>query len=75
VKVGADPLSPAKSYRVALSLSLAKGALGYFRVFDGIKPKQTGPALSAAVADYARSAKVLTITPGQRLRDLSPPVK
>jgi len=75
VKVGNEPLAPRKVYRVALPISLAKGALGYFRIFDSVPPKQTGPSLSAAVADYARAARQINITPGQRLRDLSQPAR
>jgi 2',3'-cyclic-nucleotide 2'-phosphodiesterase (5'-nucleotidase family) len=73
VKVGNESLAPGKSYRVALPSSLAKGGVGYFRVFDGLKPKQTGPSLSQAVVNYARASRVVAITAGQRLRDLSAP--
>ena len=31
------PLDPAKQYRVAMPLSLAKGGLGYFTIFDAAK--------------------------------------
>jgi 2',3'-cyclic-nucleotide 2'-phosphodiesterase (5'-nucleotidase family) len=73
VKVGNEPLAPGKTYRVAVPSSLAKGGMGYFRVFDGLKPKQTGPSLSQAVVNYARASRVVAITAGQRLRDLSTP--
>jgi 5'-nucleotidase/UDP-sugar diphosphatase len=73
VKVGNEPLVPGKIYRAAVPSSLAKGAMGYFRVFDGLQAKQTGPALSQALTDYARATRVVTITAGQRLRDLSAP--
>jgi 2',3'-cyclic-nucleotide 2'-phosphodiesterase (5'-nucleotidase family) len=74
VKIGEADLSPGKTYRVALPATLAKGALGYFRIFNGLEPKATGPSLSAAACTYARSLRVVNIRPGQRLRDLSRPV-
>ena len=72
VKVGGEELSGSKSYRVAMPASLAKGALGYFRIFNGLKPKETGPALADALCDYVRAMRV--VSPGTgRLRDLSRP--
>lgn len=71
VTVGNGPLAPAKSYKVALPSSLAKGAMGYFRVFGQLEQKQVGPSVRTAVADYARAQRTLTIAAGQRLRDLA----
>lgn len=71
VKVGEADLSPGKTYRVALPAALAKGALGYFRIFNGLEPKQTGPALSAAACAYAGSLRTINLQPGRRLRDLA----
>jgi hypothetical protein len=56
-------------------VSLAKGTLGYFRVFNGVKVKQTGVSLGQALGDYVRTSKVISIAAGQRLRDVSPPRK
>jgi 2',3'-cyclic-nucleotide 2'-phosphodiesterase (5'-nucleotidase family) len=75
VKVGGEPLSADKTYLVAMPSSLAKGAMGYFRIFDGlkIKPNTPSPTLRAAVIAYARARKTISITVGQRLQDLSKP--
>jgi 5'-nucleotidase/UDP-sugar diphosphatase len=72
VQVGGAPLSPDKTYQVAMPNSLAQGGLGYFRIIDGIKPKQTGPTLSEAVFRYVQTSGTITISPGTRLRDLTP---
>jgi 5'-nucleotidase/UDP-sugar diphosphatase len=73
VEVGGAPLSPDKTYRVAMPNSLAQGSLGYFRVINGLKPEQTGPTLSEAVFRYVQASGTITIRPGARLRDLTPP--
>ena len=70
VRVGGAPLSPEKMYRVAMPASLAKGALGYFRIFNGLQPKETGPAIEEAVVGYVMAARTVA-PPGGRLRDLS----
>jgi 2',3'-cyclic-nucleotide 2'-phosphodiesterase (5'-nucleotidase family) len=73
VALGGQPLAPDKLYKAAVPISLAKGTLGYFRVFNGLKIKQTGVSLGQAVGDYVRANKSISITAGQRLRDVSPP--
>lgn len=73
VLVGEKPLVPDQSYRAAVSASLAKGALGYFRVFNGLKPKEVGPPLHQALGAYVRANSPLRPGPGDRLRDLSAP--
>lgn len=73
VQVGGAPLSSDKTYRVAMPNSLAQGSLGYFRIINGIKPKQTGPTLSEAVSRYVQTSGTIAIRPGARLRDLTPP--
>ncbi|MFB3881473.1 MAG: 5'-nucleotidase C-terminal domain-containing protein [Armatimonadota bacterium] len=74
VQVGASPLVAERQYRVAMPASLAKGALGYFRLFDGLERKQTGGTLGAALVDYV--AKQRTVTPQSgRLSDLAPPAQ
>jgi 2',3'-cyclic-nucleotide 2'-phosphodiesterase (5'-nucleotidase family) len=71
VQVGGSALVAERNYKAAMPSSLAKGALGYFRVFDGLKPTQTGAAISDAVVDLVRGK---TISPQSgRLRDLAPP--
>lgn len=71
VQVGGSALLPERKYKAAMPYSLAKGALGYFRVFDGLKPTETGPAIADAVVDHVRGK---TISPQSgRLRDLAPP--
>jgi 2',3'-cyclic-nucleotide 2'-phosphodiesterase (5'-nucleotidase family) len=71
VQVGGSALVAERNYKAAMPYSLAKGALGYFRVFDGLKPTQTGAAISDAVVDLVRGK---TISPQSgRLRDLAPP--
>ena len=71
VQVGNAPLLPERTYRVAMPMSLAKGALGYFRLFDGLEVQQTESSMAEALVDYVRGK---TITPQSgRLRDLAPP--
>jgi hypothetical protein len=69
--VGSAPLLPDRIYKVAMPLSLANGALGYFRVFDGIKPTKTGPAIGDALGAYVAATKTIAPQSG-RLRDLAP---
>lgn len=73
VRVGSGSLRNATTYRVAMPNSLAKGSLGYFRIFNGLEPVRTGPALDEAVVGYVLATGTITITPGQRLEDLSAP--
>lgn len=72
VKVAGRVIVPERTYRVAMPDSLAKGATGYYRVFDGLKPKQVGPSLSEVLVKHVRSIASINIVPGQRLKDLSP---
>jgi 2',3'-cyclic-nucleotide 2'-phosphodiesterase (5'-nucleotidase family) len=69
--LGEKPVSPDKSYKVAMPVSLAKGALGYFRIFKDLEPKD-GPAIGEATADYVRSMQTVSPQTG-RLRDLARP--
>lgn len=71
-RVGGAPLSAEKTYRVAMPASLAKGALGYFRIFNGLQPKETGPAIGEAVVEYVLAARTVAAQ-GGRIRDLSRP--
>jgi 2',3'-cyclic-nucleotide 2'-phosphodiesterase (5'-nucleotidase family) len=73
VTVGAEPLNPNKTYAVAMPSSLAKGAMGYSLVFQNLKPKpgSASPSLSEAAVQYVRTHRTVSVTPGQRLQDLS----
>jgi 2',3'-cyclic-nucleotide 2'-phosphodiesterase (5'-nucleotidase family) len=73
VRVGPDALSPGKAYRVAMPASLAKGALGYFRIFRGLKPEATGPALGDALCSFVSAQQAVPPVTEPRLRDLSKP--
>jgi len=73
ITVGDKPLEAQRTYRAAVPATLAKGALGYFRIFDGLKVKETGPEMAQAVCDYVRESGVVNLAAGDRLRDLSPP--
>jgi len=71
ITVGGAVISADKTYQVAMPGSLAKGAMGYDRVFTDLKIKQTGPSLSEALTRYVRANPNVNIVAGQRLRDLS----
>jgi 2',3'-cyclic-nucleotide 2'-phosphodiesterase (5'-nucleotidase family) len=72
VIVGNAPLVPDKVYRAAMPASLAKGALGYYRIFKELEPKRRGPdpELGQALCDYVRAARTVGPTDG-RLVDLA----
>ncbi|NIM05809.1 MAG: hypothetical protein GTO55_06105 [Armatimonadetes bacterium] len=74
VKVGRERLAPDKEYEVALPLSLAKGAGGYFTILNGLEVKKFETTLLDTVIDYlsangTSSAK----SESPRLEDLKPP--
>jgi len=71
VRIGGAPIAEGKTYKVAMPASLAKGALGYFRIFNDVKP-QPGPSIGDATADYVRAMRTVSPQTG-RLRDLSLP--
>jgi 2',3'-cyclic-nucleotide 2'-phosphodiesterase (5'-nucleotidase family) len=73
VKLGNAPLSLDKTYRVAMPLSLTKGSMGYYRVFGDLKVKENGLPMGDALVRYVQANPNVSLTPGQRLRDLSPP--
>ena len=73
IKVGREALSLTKEYRVAMPASLAKGALGYFRIFKGLEAEATGPALGDALCNFVSAKKVIPPVAEPRLRDLSKP--
>ncbi len=70
---GGQALAPTRTYLTAMPVSLAKGAMGYFRVFAGLKTKadSPSPAIGAAVTAYLQANRVISITPGRRIVDLT----
>ncbi len=71
LKLGGKAVSPEKTYKVAMPASLAKGALGYFRVFQNLEPKK-GPPIGEAVAAYVSSMRTVSPQTG-RLKDIARP--
>jgi 5'-nucleotidase / UDP-sugar diphosphatase len=72
VSITGQPLETAKVYRVAMPESLAKGGLGYFRIFNGLKSKDAGSTIGDALTNYVQTVKTVAPQTG-RLRDLTPP--
>lgn len=73
VAVGGQALSRDKTYRTAMPTSLAKGALGYFRIFGTLRIETAGPPLGDALWSYAAAKRVISPPAEPRLRDLSAP--
>ena len=72
VRVGSAPLEMDRKYRVAMPISLAKGAMGYYRVYGTAREaKAVGPTLRAAVVKHVQTVGTVAVTPGQRLKDVS----
>jgi 2',3'-cyclic-nucleotide 2'-phosphodiesterase (5'-nucleotidase family) len=63
-----SPLEASRSYKVAAPLSLAKGAVGYFRVFDGVPVKPTDVTLLRAVMSHLSGARI-PAKPEGRIRE------
>jgi len=66
-------LSPDRVYRVAMPNALAKGGLGYFRIFEGA-PYQAGKTTMAqALVAHARAVKTIDLDPAKkpRYRDIT----
>ena len=74
IMVDTQRLNPAKTYKVAAPLPLAKGALGYFRAFNASPIAPTRITLADALARFLAAPGVLAIK-GDRLRDLGAPPK
>jgi len=62
------PLDPKATYRVAMPESLAKGALGYFRVFNGAQREKTDITLIQALTKFAASQSPLSPRVEGRIR-------
>jgi 2',3'-cyclic-nucleotide 2'-phosphodiesterase (5'-nucleotidase family) len=62
-----------KVYKVAMPVSLARGALGYFRVFNGVPPAATGATLADALTQFFAARSVISIKAGTRLLDVGAP--
>lgn len=61
VKVGSDPLSPGKSYKAAMPITLANGALAYSRYWKtSAIDKETGKTLADAIASYLTDHKTIS---------------
>jgi 2',3'-cyclic-nucleotide 2'-phosphodiesterase (5'-nucleotidase family) len=71
VKIAGAALVASKAYKIAMPASLAKGALGYFRIFGNLEAKQ-GPPIGQATADFVLAMGTIAPQTG-RLRDLSKP--
>ncbi len=65
VQVGSAPLVMDRKYRVAMPASLAKGAMGYYRVFGVREAKAIGPVMRVAVAKHAQTMGTVAVTPGR----------
>ena len=72
LRVDDELLAPDRKYLAAMPASLAKGTLGYFRIFDGLEVQETGPAIGEAACSYVRAMETISPATG-RLRDLSKP--
>jgi 2',3'-cyclic-nucleotide 2'-phosphodiesterase (5'-nucleotidase family) len=62
------PLDSAKTYRVAVPESLAKGALGYFRVFNSAPRDRSDITLSQALAQFAAANSPISLRVEGRIR-------
>jgi 2',3'-cyclic-nucleotide 2'-phosphodiesterase (5'-nucleotidase family) len=62
------PLDSAKTYRVAVPESLAKGALGYFRVFNSVPRDRSDITLSQALAQFAAANSPISLRVEGRIR-------
>ncbi len=72
LKLGGKAVSLDNTYEVAMPASLAKGALGYFRVFQNLEPKKKGLPIGEAVAAYVSTMRTVSPQTG-RLKNLSQP--
>jgi 2',3'-cyclic-nucleotide 2'-phosphodiesterase (5'-nucleotidase family) len=70
VLVGKEPLAAGRKYRVALPETLAKGAQGYSRVFNGLVVKEKNGTIAQAISNYLASKEVLDVKPGRRIREV-----
>jgi len=67
-------LSPDHVYRVAMPNALAKGGLGYFRIFEGAPYQASEVTMAQALVAHARAVKVIDLDPAKkpRYRDIRP---
>ncbi|MCS6919066.1 MAG: 5'-nucleotidase C-terminal domain-containing protein [Fimbriimonadales bacterium] len=64
VTIGGAKLDPARTYRVATTAPMARGALGYFRIWSREQIAQnTGRTIADAVRDYAKWQRSLLSQP------------
>ena len=57
ISVGGSALNDEKTYRVAMPVSLAQGAAGYFNIWNGAQSSPTDVQLVDAVGGYIRGQK------------------
>ena len=72
VIVDKNPLDPAKSYKLAVPKALARGGLGYFRIFNNLPFRDTGKTLLEAMTEYIASGLTKWKVEG-RIKDLPQP--
>jgi 5'-nucleotidase/UDP-sugar diphosphatase len=61
-------LAPDRTYRVVMPNSLAKGGLGYFRIFNGAKYEPSETTMAEALIAYAKATKVIELDPAKEQR-------
>jgi 5'-nucleotidase/UDP-sugar diphosphatase len=66
VTLAGKELPDSQRVRVAMPLSLARGYLGFFRVFSDLRRQDTGKTMQQAVTAYVAGKPVLP-KPGERL--------
>lgn len=66
-------LSPDRIYQVAMPNSLAKGGLGYFRIFEGAPYQASEITMAQALVAHARAVKIIDLDPAKkpRYRDIT----
>ena len=60
ISVGGTPLENSQIYRVAMPVSLAQGAAGYFNIWNGAQSSPTDVQLVDALGGYIRGQKEVT---------------
>jgi 5'-nucleotidase/UDP-sugar diphosphatase len=73
VNAGEARLDPEHTYRVAMPNALAKGGLGFFRIFEGARVNVTQRTMTEVLVSYARATKVIDLDPAKerRYRDVN----
>ena len=66
IKVGANALNDAETYRAAMPVSLAQGAAGYFNIWNGAQSSPTDVQMIDALGGYIRGQKEISPEAGTR---------